>query len=257
MDWQNIIFFVFFKFKISHVKFMITHVIFVELCQLIYRNGVWPMDFLQSVMIPMENKNARRCEDFRTISLMSCASKIVLTEPYQPQSIHPNWGPTLSQGTKIQSRHHLALQRKLRIPKLKYKTLEISEAEGPFKRKVLTADMTVALDQFESKVFTHYHCCWGALWKQSNLPIHYSCCLAPLKASYFAHYSCYWRPFESVVSLLTQYICYCGPPWKRRTYTLRLLSWSLWKQRTYTTHLLLSTLVKQSTRTLQLLLGPL
>jgi len=52
---------------------------FVELCQLIYRDGVWPKDFLQSVMIPIEKKkNAVRCEDFRTISLISHASKVVL-----------------------------------------------------------------------------------------------------------------------------------------------------------------------------------
>jgi len=51
---------------------------FVELCQLIYRDGVWPKDFLQSVMIPIEKKkNAVRCEDFRTISLISHASKVV------------------------------------------------------------------------------------------------------------------------------------------------------------------------------------
>ena len=29
---------------------------FVELCQLIYRDRVWPKDFLQSVMIPIEKK---------------------------------------------------------------------------------------------------------------------------------------------------------------------------------------------------------
>jgi len=46
-------------------------------------------------------------------------------------------GPTLSQELKIQSRYHLALQRKLRTPKLKYEALEISEVGGPFERKVL------------------------------------------------------------------------------------------------------------------------
>jgi len=48
---------------------------FVELCQLIYRDGVWPKDFLQSVMIPIEKKSVVRCEDFRIISLISHASK--------------------------------------------------------------------------------------------------------------------------------------------------------------------------------------
>jgi len=31
--------------------------------------------------------------------------------------ITPNWGPTLSQGPKNQSRHYLVPQRKLRTPK--------------------------------------------------------------------------------------------------------------------------------------------
>jgi len=69
----------------------------------------------------------------------------------------------------------------------------------------------VTLGPFESKVFTHYNCFWGHVWKQSSLLIHYSCCWAPLKARYFTHYSCYW-----------------GPLWKRSepTYTLHLLSWA-------------------------------
>jgi len=36
--------------------------------------------------------------------------------------------------------------------------------------------------------------------------------------------------FESVVSLLALYICYCGSLWKRSTYTIQLPLWSLWKQ---------------------------
>jgi len=46
-------------------------------------------------------------------------------------------GVTLLQGPKIQSRHYLAAQRKLRFPKLKYEALEINEVRGPFERKVL------------------------------------------------------------------------------------------------------------------------
>jgi len=38
------------------------------------------------------------------------------TEPYQPHSIPPNWGGTLCQEPKMQFRHHLPTQRKLRPP---------------------------------------------------------------------------------------------------------------------------------------------
>jgi len=46
-------------------------------------------------------------------------------------------GARCHKGPKIQSRHHLAPQRKLRSPKLKYEALEISEPRRPFERKVL------------------------------------------------------------------------------------------------------------------------
>ena len=53
--------------------------IFTELCKKIHQEGVWLKDFLQSVLVPLEKKkNAVRCEDFRTISLISRASKVVL-----------------------------------------------------------------------------------------------------------------------------------------------------------------------------------
>jgi len=60
---------------------------------------------------------------------------------------------------------------------------------GPLKEKCLC--ITVPLDTFKSKVFTHYNCSWGPLWKQSTLfIINYSCCWATLKARHFTHYSC-------------------------------------------------------------------
>lgn len=49
------------------------------LCNTIYEKGEWPDDFLSAVMIPLEKKrNAKKCEDFRTISLISHAAKVLL-----------------------------------------------------------------------------------------------------------------------------------------------------------------------------------
>jgi len=49
-----------------------------------------------------------------------------------------------------------------------------------------------------NKVFSHYNCCWGGgLWKQSSLPIHYSCSWAPLKPRYFTHYNCDWGALKA------------------------------------------------------------
>src|SRR5580658_4821605 len=45
----------------------------VEMCKKMYEEGVWHEDFTSVVMIPIQN-----CEDHRTISLISHASKILL-----------------------------------------------------------------------------------------------------------------------------------------------------------------------------------
>jgi len=58
----------------------------------------------------------------------------------------------------------------------------------PLKEKCLR--ITISLGPFKSKVFTHCNCCWGHLWMQNSLLIHYSCCWVPLKTRYFTHYSC-------------------------------------------------------------------
>src|ERR1043165_3207476 len=51
----------------------------VQLCQDIYNKGEWPEDFRQTIVIPIQKKrNAINCEDHRTISLLTHASKILL-----------------------------------------------------------------------------------------------------------------------------------------------------------------------------------
>src|SRR5580700_3917209 len=51
----------------------------VGMCKEMYDVGVWPEDFTRVVMIPLQKKaNAVDCEDHRTISLISHASKIML-----------------------------------------------------------------------------------------------------------------------------------------------------------------------------------
>ena len=67
------------------------------------------------------NKHERNWERYAWVLFHRQLVRICLkAEPYQSYSIPPNWGPTLSQGPKIQSRHHFAPQRELRHPKLKY-----------------------------------------------------------------------------------------------------------------------------------------
>src|SRR6218665_3571266 len=50
-----------------------------RICQDIYTTGVWPEDFLQSIIIPIKKKpNATAFEDHRTISLLTHASKVMI-----------------------------------------------------------------------------------------------------------------------------------------------------------------------------------
>jgi len=51
----------------------------IKLCQEAYRTGEWPEDFRQTILIPLKKMaNAVRCEEYRTISLLTHASKILL-----------------------------------------------------------------------------------------------------------------------------------------------------------------------------------
>ena len=53
--------------------------VFTSLCQNIYNKGEWPDDFLESIIITIKKKpNATECGDFRTISLLGHAAKVVL-----------------------------------------------------------------------------------------------------------------------------------------------------------------------------------
>ena len=51
----------------------------IKLSNMIYKNGDWPDDFTRSNIIPLEKKtNTNKCEEHRTISLISHASRIPL-----------------------------------------------------------------------------------------------------------------------------------------------------------------------------------
>ena len=51
-------------------------------CQLIWKTQQWPQDWKRSVFIPVPKKgNARECSNYRTIALISHASKVMLKIP--------------------------------------------------------------------------------------------------------------------------------------------------------------------------------
>ena len=50
----------------------------MSLCNKIYNGGEWPEKFLETVLLPIPKKsNAKKCKEFRTISLISHTAKIL------------------------------------------------------------------------------------------------------------------------------------------------------------------------------------
>ena len=50
-----------------------------SICQQIWKTQQWPQDWKSSVFIPIQKKgNAKECSDYRTIALISHASKVML-----------------------------------------------------------------------------------------------------------------------------------------------------------------------------------
>ena len=50
-----------------------------SICQLIWKTQQWPQDWKRSVFIPIPKKgNAKECSNYRTIALISHASKVML-----------------------------------------------------------------------------------------------------------------------------------------------------------------------------------
>ena len=51
----------------------------MSLCNKIYNEGEWPEEFKETMLLPIPKKsNAKKCKEFRTISLISYITKILL-----------------------------------------------------------------------------------------------------------------------------------------------------------------------------------
>ena len=51
----------------------------LSLCNKFYNDGEWPVEFMETVLLPISKKsNAKKCKEFRTISMISHTTKILL-----------------------------------------------------------------------------------------------------------------------------------------------------------------------------------
>ena len=63
-----------------------------SICQQIWQTQQWPQDWKRSLFIPMPKKgNAKECSNYRTIALISHASKVMLKILQARLQQHMNW----------------------------------------------------------------------------------------------------------------------------------------------------------------------
>ena len=155
-------------------------------------------------------------------------------------------------GAHLKAEYSFTLQLLLRTPLKAEYLLHITVAVGggPW-WKQSTYTLHLLLGPFETKVFTHYSCCWGPLWKQSTYALHLL--LGPFESKVFTHRICYCGPLWKRST--SHYSCCCEPLQKQSTKTLqcvvggpfesrvpahcRRCRGHFWKQRTCTFQLLL------------------
>ena len=54
-------------------------ILLASICQQIWKTQQWPQDWKRSVFVPIPKKgNAKECSNYRTIALISHASKVIL-----------------------------------------------------------------------------------------------------------------------------------------------------------------------------------
>ena len=69
------------EFQLSYFKILEDDAVTVlhSICQQIWKTQQWPQDWKRSVFIPIPKKgNAKECSNYRTIALISHASKVML-----------------------------------------------------------------------------------------------------------------------------------------------------------------------------------
>ena len=68
-----------FQFELFHILKDDAVKVLHSICQQIWKTQQWPQDWKRSVFIPIPKKgNAKECSNYRTIALISHASKVML-----------------------------------------------------------------------------------------------------------------------------------------------------------------------------------
>ena len=89
-------------------------------CQQIWKTQQWPQDWKRSVFIPIpEKSNAKECSNYRTIALLSHASKEmlkILQAIFQQYMKCSNWFQKRQRNQRSNCQHPLDHQKSKRVP---------------------------------------------------------------------------------------------------------------------------------------------
>ena len=113
------------EFQLSYFKSWDDAVkVLLSICQQIWKTQQWPQDWKRSVFIPIPKKgNAKECSNYRTIALISHASKVMLKILQAWFQQYVNWelpdvqaGFRKGRGTRDQIANIRWIMEKARVP---------------------------------------------------------------------------------------------------------------------------------------------
>ena len=89
-----------------------------SICQQIWKAHLWPQDWKRQVFIPIPKKgNPKECSNYRTIALISQASKVMLEILHEPRTSRCSTGFRKGRGTRDQIANiHWIIEKNKRVP---------------------------------------------------------------------------------------------------------------------------------------------
>ena len=106
-----------------------------SICQQIWKTQEWPQDWKRSVFIPIPKKgNAKECSNYRTIALISHASKVML------KFSKPGFSSTRTKNFQM---YKLGLEKAPEDPEIKLPTSAGSLKKQEISRKISTSVLLI------------------------------------------------------------------------------------------------------------------
>ena len=133
-----------------------------SICQQIWKTQQWPQDWKRSVFVPIPKKgNAEECSNYRTIALISHASKVML------KILHPGFNSTWTMNFQM----FKLVFKKEEEPEIKLPTFSWSLKKQESSRKNI---YFCVIDYAKAFDCVHHNKLWKIL-KEMGIPDHLTC----------------------------------------------------------------------------------